>query len=235
MHQSLMVIIPKPHSENNIPWVNNFWPICHLCTDYKMLTRLLMKKKKPKKLWRGAPEVVGDHQTYAIISRWIAYNVRVMRSVCEVPKMLSKPLAVLQLYLHNGFDRVDHDFFAILKHIKVGSALAHRIPLCYNDISANILVNGQKTEEKSTCSPPKDRGTRCPPTFSFLPWAILSGDKNGQGNWRAATFFLYWFCKPRLAGRWRKKALLPYELSPPIKDQEHQIKYKQMNVNKRNT
>lgn len=101
MRQSLVVLIPKPHSGNDIPSVSNFRPISLLCTDYKVLTRILARR-----LERGIAEVVGDHQTYAIKSRSIAHNLHAMRTVCEAAEAFNTPLAVLQIDLSRAFDRV---------------------------------------------------------------------------------------------------------------------------------
>ncbi|KAM7291466.1 hypothetical protein ISCGN_028039 [Ixodes scapularis] len=140
MRQSFTVLIPKNSKKGPISEVGDFRPISLLCSDYKILAKILARR-----LDTGLKSIIGPHQTYGLRGRKISRNLHIMRAIGEATAEGHQPLAVLQLDLRQAFDRVSHRFLlAALDRFGVGEELREWIALCYRDISTRLLINGQR-------------------------------------------------------------------------------------------
>ncbi|KAM7304888.1 hypothetical protein ISCGN_014788 [Ixodes scapularis] len=121
-------------------------PISLLCSDYKILAKILARR-----LDTGLKSIIGPHQTYSLRGRKISRNLHIMRAIGEATAEGHQSLAVLQLDLQQAFDRVSHRFLlAALDRFGVGEELRGWIALCYRDISTRLLINGQRGGPIST-------------------------------------------------------------------------------------
>ncbi|KAM7287947.1 hypothetical protein ISCGN_031638 [Ixodes scapularis] len=119
MRQSFTVLIPKKSKKGNTSEVGDFWPIRLLCSDYKILTKILARR-----LDTGLKSIIGPRQTYGLRGRKISRNLHIMRAIGEATAEGHQPLAVLQLDLRQAFDRVSHRFLlAALDRFGVGEEL----------------------------------------------------------------------------------------------------------------
>lgn len=140
MSQACVILLPKKSS--GVPSVKDFRPISLLCSDYKILARILARR-----LQLSLRSVIGEHQAYGFKGRSLAQNLHIMRTVCDASEASGNPAAVLQIDLSKAFDRVKHDFlFSLLRCCNVGETLYKWITLCYTDISSRLIVNGVKTK-----------------------------------------------------------------------------------------
>ncbi|KAM7291465.1 hypothetical protein ISCGN_028038 [Ixodes scapularis] len=98
MRQSFTVLIPKNSKKGPISEVGDFRPISLLCSDYKILAKILARR-----LDTGLKSIIGPHQTYGLRGRKISRNL--MRAIGEATAEGHQPLAVLQLDLRQAFDR----------------------------------------------------------------------------------------------------------------------------------
>lgn len=116
MRQSVIVLIPKKISSDNIRSADDYRPISLLTVDYKMLAKILSKR-----LESALQTVVGEHQTYGFKGRTIGSNLHIMRMIAETAEAMQMPIAVLQVDLKKAFDKVSHSFlFSLLEHCGVG-------------------------------------------------------------------------------------------------------------------
>lgn len=132
------VLIPKKANHTEAPRVSDFRPISLLCTDYKILAKVIAQRLD-NVLWK----FVGSHQTYGFKGRKISNNLHLMRTACEYAKTTGMPLAVFQLDLSQAFDRVSHEFlYRLLQWVDIGKDLLQWVQICYESISSRLIVNG---------------------------------------------------------------------------------------------
>lgn len=140
MRKAHTVLISKKKSPRSAPEISDFHPISLLCTDYKILAKILASR-----LDCSLKKVIGSHQTYGIKGRSISRNLHVMRTICEAAEVWRMPLAVLQVDLSQAFDRVSHAYlFTLLKRCDVGDYLEKWITLCYKQINMHLIINGRR-------------------------------------------------------------------------------------------
>lgn len=73
-----------------------------------------------------------------------------MRIVSEAARVFGTPLAVLQVNLSQGFDRVDHGYLhAVLKLMGLATYLTKLVDICYRELTTCLLINGRTTEKIS--------------------------------------------------------------------------------------
>ncbi|KAM7304900.1 hypothetical protein ISCGN_014800 [Ixodes scapularis] len=124
--------------------VGEFRPISLLCSDYKILAKILARR-----LDTGLKSIIGPHQTYSLCGRKISRKLHIMRAIGEATAEGHQSLAVLQLDLQQAFDRVSHRFLlAALDRFGVGEELRGWIALCYRDISTRLLINSLRLGDK---------------------------------------------------------------------------------------
>lgn len=138
MRKSYTVLIPKGSLEGRTPTPSDLRPISLLCTDYKILAKVLARRMDSL-LWR----VIGKHQAYGIKKRSISANLHIMRSACESVKAAGSQLTILQADMSQAFDRVRHKFlFDVLRWVGVGDDIEQWVQICYREISAQLIING---------------------------------------------------------------------------------------------
>lgn len=185
MRSSVTVLIPKKRDvAEDIPAVTDFRPLSLLCTDYKILAKILAKRLDSI-LWK----VIGQHQCYGIKKRSIQRNLHAMRTVCETAQTTGTMAGVLQVDLKQAFDRVAHSFLLSLLN-KVGAIeLSNWVKICYEDIRTAISITGALGNEIKI-----ERGVRqgCP--MSPVLFALYLEPKYCRGKCRRGKHKIACLC-----------------------------------------
>lgn len=133
----------------------NWRPISLLCTDYKILSKVLTNR-----LLLVLPSVVGFQQACGVPGRFSGENIRLLQDIIDYSNTEQVAAAILSLDQEKAFDRVDWAFLLrVLEAMKFGPSFRSWIRLLYTNIFSCVLVNDFKS------SPfPITRGVRqgCP-------------------------------------------------------------------------
>jgi len=143
--------------------VENWRPISLLCSDYKILSKLLANRLKSV-----IGTVVHADQSYCIPGRSISDNIFFFRDLIDCG-LKEDGVGLLFLDIEKAFDSVDHTYmFHVLQKFGFGEKFICFVKLLYNNISNLCKVNN------FLCSPFQvQRGVRqgCP--LSGLLFSLL--------------------------------------------------------------
>lgn len=143
----------------------NWRPISLLCTDYKILAKVLTFR-----LRSVISSVISDVQSCGIPGRFSGENVRLFQDAIDYANSRNIGGALLSLDQEKAFDRVDWNFlFRVLKCMNFGPQFCSWVRLLYTALSSRVLVNGVLSEAF-----PVTRGVRqgCP--LSPLLFVLVS-------------------------------------------------------------
>lgn len=139
MRKAHTVLIRKRKSVVR-PSVKDFRPISLLCTDYKILAKIISRRTSI-----ALRETIGKHQVYGFPGRKISRNLHIMRTVCEIAQVHGSPLGIVQVDLSQAFDRVSHQFlFDLLKWCQLGEYLERWILAFYRGMNTHLVVNNSR-------------------------------------------------------------------------------------------
>lgn len=143
----------------------NWRPISLLCTDYKILAKVLTFRLKSV-----IASVISPMQTCGIPGRFSGESVRLFQDAIEYANSENIGGALLSLDQEKAFDRVDWDFMLkVLHRMNFGPSFLSWVRLLYTSIYSRVLVNGHLSELF-----PVHRGVRqgCP--LSPLLYVLVS-------------------------------------------------------------
>lgn len=136
----LVVLLPKNGDPLNPA---NRRPISLLCTDYKILSKMLQAR-----LSKALPNLINVYQTCGIPGRSIHHNLFIVRDICAFVRERGSCCALLSLDQEKAFDKVDWAFLLkVLKQFNFGENFCKWIKILYNNISSRILINGNLTND----------------------------------------------------------------------------------------
>ena len=133
----------------------NWRPISLLCTDYKILAKVLTNR-----LSAVISSVVGPEQACGIPGRLSSENVRVLKDVVDYVNRSNVGAAIISLDQEKAFDRVDWSFMLrVLEAMNFGPSFCKWVRLLYTNVFSQVLVNGFQSDPF-----PVSRGVRqgCP-------------------------------------------------------------------------
>ncbi len=120
----------------------NWRPISLLCTDYKILAKILTNR-----LLVVLPSIVHPDQTCGVPGRFSGENVRVLKDIIDHSNRANSEAAIISLDQEKAFDRVDCTFMLrVLEKLNFGSSFRSWVKLLYTDIFSTVLVNDYVSE-----------------------------------------------------------------------------------------
>jgi hypothetical protein len=115
----------------------NWRSISLLCTDYKILAKVLTNR-----LLRVLPSVVHPDQTCGVPGRFSSENVRALTDIISQVNQTNSAAAIISLDQEKAFDCVDWSFMLhVLDRMNFGVSFRSWVKLLYADIFSTILVN----------------------------------------------------------------------------------------------
>ena len=132
-----MGLITLLYKKNDKLDTKNWRPISLLCTDYKILSKVLTNR-----LRSVISSVVSDAQACGIPNRFSSEHVRLLQDVIDYSNHNNLGGALVSLDQEKAFDRVDWPFMLrVLQKMNFGPFCSW-VKLLYSDIFSRVLVNG---------------------------------------------------------------------------------------------
>ena len=115
----------------------NWRPISLLCTDYKILSKVLTNR-----LLLVISSVVGVAQTCGVPGRFSSENVRFIQDAIDYANDSNTGAALISLDQEKAFDRVEWPFMLrVLEAMNFGPSFRAWVKLLYTQIFSQVLVN----------------------------------------------------------------------------------------------
>lgn len=133
--RAALSLLPK---KGDLALLKNWRPVALLCTDYKILSKVLANRLK---VYLGI--LIHKDQSYCIPDRSIMDNLHLMRDIIDICKSCDFSIGLLSLDQEKAFDRVDHTFlFSTLKAFGFGEGFISWVQLLYREASVLVKVGG---------------------------------------------------------------------------------------------
>ena len=117
---------------------NNWRPISLLCTDYKILSKVLTNRLKTV-----LSSVISDSQSFGVPGRFLGSNVRTIQDIVNFCNAHKTGGAIISLYQEKAFDRVDWGYMMkVVERMNFGPSFCSWVRLPYHNIFSPVLVNG---------------------------------------------------------------------------------------------
>ncbi len=150
--RAVLSLLPK---RGDLALLKNWRPVALLCTDYKILSKVLSNRLK-----NFLQVVIGLDQSYCVPDRSKMDNLFLMRDVFDVCRVGNLKIGLISIDQEKSFDRVDYSFlFYTLGAFGVGEVFLSWVKLLYSGASCMVKVGGGLS-----CPIPVGRGIRqgCP-------------------------------------------------------------------------
>ena len=139
--QKISCITLLPKSGKNIEKIENWRPITLTNCDLKVFTKLISDRVSKK-----LDKLIIQTQTAYIPGRVVHDNLRVFDFYSNYCQKNNVDALLISLDAKKAFDSVSHKYLhEVLKKYGFSDDFISTIKLLYNDIKANILVNGYKS------------------------------------------------------------------------------------------
>ena len=139
-NRAYITLIPKPDTDKTK--VTNYRPISLLNSDYKILTKTLVRKIEP-----FIESIIHRDQQYSIPGRNIQNHTHLLRDIVLYSTHKNTQLAILSIDQQKAFDRVDHTW--LMKTIdayNLGPYFKTWIEIIYTDAQSHLLINNTVTK-----------------------------------------------------------------------------------------
>jgi exonuclease III len=131
-------VITLLHKKDDRFDTKNWRPISLLCTDYKILSKVLTNRLKPV-----ISSVISNVQSCGVPGRFSGESVRMLQDIVDHANFSNIGAAILSLDQEKAFDRVDWPFMLkVLERMNFGPTFRSWVALLYTDIFSRVLVNG---------------------------------------------------------------------------------------------
>ena len=118
--------------------IKNWRPISLLCTDYKLITKVIANRIK-----RVLPSIIHQDQTCTIPGRSIYDNLSLTRDIISYTKMKEIPGYMITIDQEKAFDRVDRNLlFKILKRFNFSEKMLAWLKILYEKPQSALYING---------------------------------------------------------------------------------------------
>ena len=156
----------------------NYRPLSMLCTDYKLLAKILTERMK-----EVLPTVVQNDQQGFIKDGDITGNLILVKEIIEYCEEEEMDGAIIMMDFMKAYDRVDRDvMFEVLKAMNFGEEFVEYVKMMYKDVTAKIEINGELTDEVETT-----RGVRqgCPlsPLLFICVLELMAIEIRNNDSW----------------------------------------------------
>ena len=162
--QAIICLIPKRKDKEE--YLKYWRPISLLCTDYKVLTKILSNRLK-----QILPNIISQEQNCTIPEQTIFNNLFLTRDLITFSKEKKKIFYLLQIDQEKAFDKIDRPFlFQTMEKLGFSKNYIEFIEILYKENKSVILNNGFLSETISLF-----RGLRqgCPLS---LPLYVVQGE-----------------------------------------------------------
>ena len=136
---SVICLLEKKNKDRR--YIQNLRPISLSNCDIKLITKVLTKRFN-----KYLPILLNPHQTAYIKGRQVHDNLRgieLIKEYCQKSKVCG---FLVSLDARKAFDSVDHSFITkVLEKFQISSQFIKIFKLLYNDITAQVLINGHLT------------------------------------------------------------------------------------------
>ena len=100
--RTVLSLLPQ---KGDLSLLKNWRPVALLCTDYKILSKVLSNRLKT-----CIEQLINPDQCYCVPDRSMLDNLSLIRDVCDVCKLYNVNVGIISIDQEKAFDRVDHDF-----------------------------------------------------------------------------------------------------------------------------
>ena len=139
-NQAIITLIPK--QTENLDSLKYWRPISLLCTDYKILTKILANRLK-----QIIPEVISLEQNCPIPQRTIFNNLFLIRDLIKYTTAKNSKFYLLQIDQEKAFDKIDRPFlFKTMEKHGLSKTFINFIEILYKDNVSMITNNGFLSE-----------------------------------------------------------------------------------------
>ncbi len=160
--------------------IKNFRPVALLCTDYKILSKVLATRLK-----EVMEQVIHTDQTCYVPGRLISDNIILICDVLDLSSSLGCELGLISIDQGKAFDHVKHQYvWQTLEAVGFSSGLIAMIGVLYSDTESAIKINS------GLCAPFKvQRGVR----QGCSVWKALHKPSHPEG-WGLTVESATWSC-----------------------------------------
>ena len=135
-NQTIITLIPK--QTENLDSLKYWRPISLLCTDYKILTKILANRLK-----QIIPEVISLEQNCSIPQRTIFNNLFLIRDLIKYTAEKNSKFYLLQIDQEKAFGKIDRPFlFKTMEKHGLSKTFINFIEILYKDNVSMITNNG---------------------------------------------------------------------------------------------
>ena len=116
-----------------------YWrPIFLLCTDYKILTKILANRLK-----QVLPDIISKEQNCSVLQQTIFNNLLLIRDLIKYQKEKTNKFYLLQVDQENAFNKIDRPFlFKTMEKIGFSKCYIEITETLYKDNISIIINNG---------------------------------------------------------------------------------------------
>ena len=133
----LITLLYKKHDRLD---TKNWRPISLLCTDYKILSKVLTNQLKSV-----LASVISESQLCGVPGRFSGSNSRTLQDIVNYCNFHRSGGAIVSLDQEKAFDRVDWGYMQkVLQRMNFGPSFCSWVRLLYHNIFSRVLVNGYK-------------------------------------------------------------------------------------------
>ena len=167
-NQAIITLIPK--QTEKLDELKYWRPISLLCSDYKILTKILSNRLK-----QIMPEIISLEQNCSVPQRTIFNNLFLIRDLIKYTTEKNNKFYLLQIDQEKAFDKIDRRFpFKTMEKLGLSKTFIKFIEIIYKQNTSMIINNGFLSE-----SIPMSRGLRqgCPLS---LPLYVIQSEITTQ-------------------------------------------------------
>ena len=135
MNEAIINLLPKNDQKENL---KNWRPIFLLCSDYKILTKILSNRLKPT-----LQHAISIEQTCGIPNRSIFSNLFTIREIINHSNTKNINSFIISVDQEKAFDKVDREFlYQIMRQLEYSAMFIKFIKKLYQNTVSIISNNG---------------------------------------------------------------------------------------------
>ena len=124
-------------NQNGRESLKNWRPISLLCTDYKIVSKVLANRLKSV-----LENLIDLDQTCSVPGRTILDNCHLLRNLVDYAIQKETELRIINFDLEKAFEKISHQYLiSVLKNFGFGQHFIKMISLLYKDVSSSVIVN----------------------------------------------------------------------------------------------
>ena len=167
-NQAIITLIPK--KTENLEELKYWRPISLLCTDYKILTKILSNRIR-----EILPNIISIEQNCSVPQRTIFNNLFLIRDLIKYKTEKNDNFYLVQIDQEKAFDKIDRPFlFKTMEKLGISKTFINFIEILYKQNTSTITNNGFLSENV-----PMLRGLRQGCSLS-LPLYVIQGEITTQ-------------------------------------------------------